>query len=481
MRDLVDAGYSLMPGAPPLGEGATALVYAVYGPSGDGPYALKITRHNVSRAVAQRMEREIDLMRHFASHPRLLGLVDVGLWYGAVGIVMPLMSGGSVATRWQEFSGHPSMVWQLVDQTLEGLAALHAAHVVHRDIKPQNLLLDHAGALRIADLGIARVYGSNLTTDASPLGTLAYIAPEQALNPSGVGPDADLFALAVLVHELLVGAHPFPPMLDATASNLLMADRAALQAFFAPTWIRALRASPYAVFEPFFQRALSLDPLERFASAAQFAEAFFPLLAGFAGTGPATEVPPEREPEHQDRRWYLPMTMETGSPGSRHHALLRLWWSIPEVVPLFLHGDCLLDEDVAGGSARAFRMQGASGRPAVVQGDRMRLSPDVALEGVWRSPLVLGRDTPAHVVIQHPSISRLHAMLLLTPTTLLIHDLNSTNGVYVDAGEGHCVRVEQRHELNLEVLSGVRLWLGADAGIGIAFELVGASSLRSTG
>jgi serine/threonine protein kinase len=137
-------------------------------------------------------------------------IFDVGEWGGRPYLVMEYLPGGSLADRLLR-DGRPStgVALRWLEHAARGLDAAHAAGIVHRDVKPANMLLDERDDVRMADFGIARAVGvDSLTTAGTVLGTAGYIAPEQARGEQST-PASDRYALGVVAFELLSGVRPF--------------------------------------------------------------------------------------------------------------------------------------------------------------------------------------------------------------------------------------------------------------------------------
>jgi eukaryotic-like serine/threonine-protein kinase len=160
------------------------------------------------RAV-RRFQREARAAATLSAHPHVVTIYDVGEHDGLPFIVMEHMAGGSMADVLRE--GPPARV-DATRWLAEAAAALDAAHargIVHRDVKPGNLLLDERRRLAVADFGIARVaQEADLTLTGEVLGSAPYLSPEQAAGRS-TSPASDRYALAVVAYELLTGARPF--------------------------------------------------------------------------------------------------------------------------------------------------------------------------------------------------------------------------------------------------------------------------------
>ncbi|MEU6550482.1 serine/threonine-protein kinase [Streptomyces sp. NPDC046915] len=195
-----------------LGAGSFATVWKAYDPELDTDVAVKVLADNwASNAdVRQRFLAEARLLRRISS-PRVVRVHDVGVEDDRPYFVMDYVRGGTLAEK----VGHcrPAEALHLAAEAGYAVQVLHETGVVHRDVKPSNLLLD-AGrtptAVLVADLGSAKrlADASGLTVTT---GTPAYMAPEQALQTGGFDGRADVYALAVVTFELLTGRKPFGP------------------------------------------------------------------------------------------------------------------------------------------------------------------------------------------------------------------------------------------------------------------------------
>lgn len=196
----------------PLGEGGMGSVWRAWDAKSERYVAAKLLRHSDSGALL-RFVREQSLR---VTHPHVAPPTGWAAEDDDVLLTMELVAGGSVATLLRDY-GHLPPAWAvvLVDQLLQGLAAVHATGIVHRDVKPANLLLDATGTaapvLRLADFGISAVVGEpRLTSTGSVVGTAGYLAPE-LLAGAEPDPRQDLFAVGVVAAELLTGSRTLPP------------------------------------------------------------------------------------------------------------------------------------------------------------------------------------------------------------------------------------------------------------------------------
>jgi serine/threonine protein kinase len=191
----------------PLGHGAMAVVDLARDLELGRPVALKRLAENLARdaEIRPRFLREARLAARL-SHPNVVRVYDVGEWDGRPFIAMEHVDGESLAELLARRGRVPAdEAAALGAQAARALAAAHDAGLVHRDVKPHNLLLDRDGTLKLGDFGIAfGLEGTKLTVAGTVLGTAAYLAPEQARGER-VTAAADVYALGVVLVELLTG------------------------------------------------------------------------------------------------------------------------------------------------------------------------------------------------------------------------------------------------------------------------------------
>src|SRR3954451_769667 len=194
----------------PLGHGAMALVDLARDVELDRPVALKRLADNLARddELHMRFLREARLAARLA-HPNIVRVYDVGDDDGVPFIAMEYVEGETVAELLARRGVlHEREAATLGEQIFRALAAAHVAGLVHRDVKPQNLLLRDDGVLKLSDFGVAvGLGGTRLTMAGTVLGTAAYLAPEQARGED-VTPAADVYAGGAVLYELLTGSRP---------------------------------------------------------------------------------------------------------------------------------------------------------------------------------------------------------------------------------------------------------------------------------
>ena len=196
-----------------LGEGAYGMVYRATQPQVKREVAVKIILPQYANQAdfIRRFETEAQLVAQL-EHPYIVPLYDYWREPDGAYLVMRLMKGGSLEDSLQKNGPWaPADAARLVDQVAAALEAAHQQGVVHRDLKPANILLDEAGNAYLSDFGIAKEMGAEagVTQTGAILGTPAYITPEQ-VQSQPVTPQTDIYALGVVLYELLSGQHPFP-------------------------------------------------------------------------------------------------------------------------------------------------------------------------------------------------------------------------------------------------------------------------------
>ncbi|MFF7204802.1 MULTISPECIES: serine/threonine-protein kinase [unclassified Streptomyces] len=261
-----------------IGQGGMGQVWTAYDGRLDRRVAVKLLRpdHMAAATAAGEMRRRfVRECRVTAqvSHPGLVTVHDAGSDDDDLYLVMQYVEGADLADHLAEHEPYP---WQwavsVAAQLCAVLAAVHAVPIVHRDLKPRNVMVKPDGTVTVLDLGVASVIDTDttrLTHTGSPIGSPAYMAPEQAMG-GAVGPYTDLYALGVLLHELLSGNVPFA---GSTALGVLHRHL-----YEAPLPIRRLRPEIPEPLEALVLRLLAKDPQHRPSGAQDVYEALAPLL-----------------------------------------------------------------------------------------------------------------------------------------------------------------------------------------------------------
>jgi DNA-binding SARP family transcriptional activator/tRNA A-37 threonylcarbamoyl transferase component Bud32 len=257
-----------------LGRGAAATVYLARDRRVDRPVALKVLRPEVASATdARRFRREIAILARL-HHPHILQLYDSGVLPAGAGprglfYVMPYVGGESLRRRLERESPLPvAEALAIARDVAEALAHAHASGVIHRDIRPENILLDSGHAL-VADFGIASVLetagAGRLSESGVVLGAPAYVSPEQARGDAAIDGRSDIYSLGCVLYEMLAGEPPFSG-----------ATRAAVLAHHCGSPVpplRTVRPELPASLEHAVVRALAKSPEQRFPTALDFLSA----------------------------------------------------------------------------------------------------------------------------------------------------------------------------------------------------------------
>jgi serine/threonine protein kinase len=216
-------------------------------------------------AARRRFAREARAAARLSSEPGIVTIYDVGEADDRPYLVMEHMAGGTLEERLHAEGAQPSaQALQWLMQAARALDRAHASGIVHRDVKPGNLLLDAEGRVQVADFGIASSTGTTtLTAAGTVLGTVGYLSPEQAAGER-VTSASDRYALGVVAYELLTGERPF-------ARESPTAEAAAHVS--APVPLISERSNLPEALDAVFGRALAKQPEERYTSCAEFVAA----------------------------------------------------------------------------------------------------------------------------------------------------------------------------------------------------------------
>jgi len=246
-------------------------------------------RYSEDEAIRQRFTREALAAARLSGERNIVTIFDVGEWDGRPFIVMEYLGGGSLEDRLQERGAQePGQALAWLEQAARALDAAHRNGVVHRDVKPANLLLDREGNVHVADFGIARAAGlDSLTMTGTVLGTAGYLSPEQARGEAATEA-SDRYALGVVAFELLSGRRPFE-------NESMTAEASAHVNAPVPSIYELCERLPPQL-DAVFRRALAKDPAGRYPTAAEFVGDLRHALADGAGQTAAFAPAPTRRP-----------------------------------------------------------------------------------------------------------------------------------------------------------------------------------------
>ena len=253
-----------------LGKGAMGVVYLAKDPAIDRKVAVKVLHSQHGRddaereAMRQRFETEIRSAGTL-SHPYIVTVYDVGQEDDHDYLAMEFVDGESLEER---IASGVDFSFEQVAEVAENVGAAldyaHARRIIHRDIKPGNILLTPGGEPKVTDFGVAKLSNLDMTTTGTIVGTPKYMAPEQIMG-KGVGPSTDQWALAVVVFEMLTGGLPFEGDNPTTMMYNVVHNK--------PPTPRSLNTDLPKAIDDVLLRALNKNPEKRFRSCTAFANA----------------------------------------------------------------------------------------------------------------------------------------------------------------------------------------------------------------
>jgi eukaryotic-like serine/threonine-protein kinase len=316
VQQLVDNRYRLLK---PLGSGGMADVYLAHDDILDRDVALKVmsTRYKSDEEFVERFKREAQSAAAL-SHPNIVSIFDRGESEdGTYYIAMEYLPGGTLKDRILKRGALPAYTAAAVAlQMAEALRAAHERDVIHRDIKPHNILVTGAGDVKVTDFGIARAASSStMTRTGHILGTAHYISPEQAMGEP-VGPASDLYSLGVVLYEMLTGELPF----DAdTPIGIAMKH---VNGHVRPP--QELNPSVPDGINAITLRLLAKNPEDRYGSDAELIEDLERFGAGLDPSGATTEVMTRAMPAATARMGVPPPPQTTDAGKKRRRRFVPL-------------------------------------------------------------------------------------------------------------------------------------------------------------
>lgn len=289
-----------------LGRGAMAEVRDGWDRKLGRPVAIKLLHPGVADRPDTRMRFDTEARAAARLTGRHVVVVhDVGEHCGLPFIVMERLPGVSLADHIARGPLPPAFVHAVLDGVLDALAEAHHAGILHRDVKPGNILFTATGEPKLADFGIAKTAGAAYTRAGEVVGSMAYLSPERLTSKPATVFD-DLYAVGVVGYEALTGRRPFPQEdLGALAHAILNES---------PPPLAALRPDVPPALAAAIERAMARDPARRFDQAVAMRAALFGAAPAVMPTGTRVmEVPPPAvltytpaaQPESPRRRWWI--------------------------------------------------------------------------------------------------------------------------------------------------------------------------------
>jgi len=273
-----------------LGKGAMGLVYDGFDPKLNRRVAIKtiLTRNldeSTARHYSMRFQREVRAVARL-NHPNIVQVYDFGTEGDVAYIVMEYIQGRELkdyfdAKQWFDLK----TIFRLMTELLDALEFAHEAGIIHRDVKPANVMVDAGGHAKLTDFGVARVTEpdadqAEATRAGTMIGTLSYMSPEQ-LQGQAIDRRSDIFSAGVLFYQFLTGQKPFEGTQWALAKKIIQDD---------PVWPSTIVQIP-PVIDRVVARALAKAPEHRYQSARAFAASLKRISEGKPPEDPEETVP----------------------------------------------------------------------------------------------------------------------------------------------------------------------------------------------
>ena len=192
-----------------IGRGGTSIVYLAHDPETGNDVAIKLLRESLSdnKKALERFEREAQIIMAL-EHPSIVPVLDFDSFEDRLFFVMPYLSGGALRQQIEQGPISIERTIAILEPITQALDTLHTNHIIHRDVKPHNILLDETGRAYLADFGVARILNADGQHTVTFVGTPEFIAPEQAVE-GDLTPQTDIYQLGVTLFQMLTGVRPF--------------------------------------------------------------------------------------------------------------------------------------------------------------------------------------------------------------------------------------------------------------------------------
>ncbi len=428
-----------------IGQGGMATVYKAYQPALDRHVAIKVLPAAYAKDPTF-MERFIREARAIAKlyHPHILPVHDFGEQDGTTYIVMEYVAGGTLKKRLRP--GQPMPLREAIDLILQACQALECAHqhnIVHRDVKPGNMLLRTDSFLLLSDFGIAKILESNtvLTRTGVGIGTPQYMSPEQGTGGTVDG-RSDLYSLGVVLYQAVTGRVPYGSPGDAPLTISLKHVNEPLP----PPRQFAPDLPP--MVEQIIIKALEKDPNRRFQTASEMIEALSNVNLALRGPtsgfsiafGPL--VPSERPPVSPDVGQLHPITPPQTAGAQPQHGAVCFRCGTENLPGKLFCTTC--GYDLSGRRAQNDRfLNPNTGRPYYAHLSMMNGPLTGRHFTLHQDTTTIGRTTGNDIIIPDLTVSRHHAVLRFENGHWVVEDKGSANGTFVNG-----VRIRWPQPLN---------------------------------
>ncbi len=416
-----------------IGQGGMATVYKAYQPALDRFVAIKVLPATYAKDPTF-MERFVREARAIAKlyHPHILPVHDFGEQDGTTYIVMEYVSGGTLKRRLKP--NQPMPLRDAIDLTLQVCQALECAHrhnIVHRDIKPGNMLLRSDSFVLLSDFGIAKILEANtaLTRTGVGIGTPQYMSPEQGTGSPNVGPRSDLYSLGIVLYQAVTGRVPFGSPGDAPLTISLKHVNEPLPS------PRQFAPDLPPLVEQVIVKALEKDPDRRFQSATEMIDALNNVnmalrgpSVGFSSAFQAVGSPfPPLPAAPGEREGQISVPVSPLPPSQGITCFRCSAVNLPGKLFCTTCG-----YDLSGRRAQNDRFLGPTGLPYYARLSMMNGPLAGRHFTLHQDVTSIGRTTGNDIIIPDLTVSRQHALLRFENGHWVVEDKNSANGTFVN-------------------------------------------------